>query len=434
MYYSDLYFQKKKPITVILASIAMVTMTMLFVFLFVRRSAPSTQTLKKILARHDVVNLSPHQAGIFWKTDSPTASWVVYGEKPDSLTLKSLDDRDIETHKNPYTYHYAQLPNLDENKTYYFKIFSADTIYSDLKDRPYKLTTPHEINLRSSLKPAYGTVVLPNNLPAENVFVIFNFDSYSPVLTMTKFKGEFLIPLYTLVNKSNMTMVVPTIDTPVIMEIIGDNVKSTVKASLIQLSPLSQSIILGEDYNLQPQQVILGATTVVAPTQTSVNQPTAKGQIDILYPLLNAVVPGNNPLIKGTAVPGKEVIISINSKPQYIFRALTNSKGEWKVVLTNNLIAGSYKLTLSTTDEKNKQVNVQRIFSIAKSGEQVLGDATAAPTLAISPTIEPMATPTASAYSNLTPTTPPVTGLNGTWYVLISFAFIVVGTGVLLVF
>jgi len=141
--------------------------------------------------------------------------------------------------------------------------------------------------------------------------------------------------------------------------------------------------------------------------------------------------------------PNKSVIISINSKPEYVFRTQANKIGEWKVVPEKSINAGDYILTLTSEDEKGNQYSVKRNFSIAKNGEQVLGEATAEPTLEPTTQAVPLSTPTTTLISPttdinqyITPTaSPPVSGSNNSnWLIIISSSLMIIGLGVLFVF
>ena len=65
--------------------------------------------------------------------------------------------------------------------------------------------------------------------------------------------------------------------------------------------------------------------------------------------------------------------------------------------------AGYYIASVTSKDERGGKVTVQRNFTIAKSGEQVLGVATGEPTLVPTATIVPTVVPT-SSQTTVTPT------------------------------
>ena len=65
--------------------------------------------------------------------------------------------------------------------------------------------------------------------------------------------------------------------------------------------------------------------------------------------------------------------------------------------------AGTYIASVTSKDERGGKVTVQRNFTIAKSGEQVLGVATGEPTLVPTATIVPTVVPT-SSQTTVTPT------------------------------
>ena len=94
---------------------------------------------------------------------------------------------------------------------------------------------------------------------------------------------------------------------------------------------------------------------------------------------------------------------------------------------SKSLSAGSYNLIA-----KNGSSTIARQFTITKSGEQVLGEATESAQLTATPTFTPTATITI-APTDITPTLPS-TGGNITYMMYSSAALILLGLGLFLVF
>ncbi len=113
MSYSDLYFTTKRRPPIVLYVLAFLALGG-FAFTFLRPSAPSARASKENLVYHSVVNLSPHQAGIYYQTVNPTKSWVIYGKDKNNLDRVAFDERDTEDNKLTYNLHYVLLKDLDE--------------------------------------------------------------------------------------------------------------------------------------------------------------------------------------------------------------------------------------------------------------------------------------------------------------------------------
>jgi hypothetical protein len=417
----------------------------LFVFfLSMGPTSIPTRASKKTLGRHDVVNYSAHQIGVFWKTEKAEVGWIAYGTTPQNLNQIALDERDVEAKKNTVMNHFVLLKNLTENTTYYYKIVTNDGLIGQgSAAQAFSFKTLPNISNPSSAKPAYGKVVLPNGQPAQESFVIITKDDTYPLVTMTKITGEWLIPLQYGIQKSTGKVISFQPSDAVSIEIVADNqVSAQIDAIIKNTTPLPQTVVMGRNYTFMSDSNVL-------PASTSVNGTGSKHTVSVLYPKEGAVVPGFRPLIKGTAVPGKQVKISINSNPGYVFQLTADAKGEWNISSPITIGAGSYIITLKTIDDFNRDVTLTRRFVIGKSGEAVLGDATPSGTITTTPeispsvtpggttvTIEPSATetPTASVSGSLSPTPTLVAGFNSNLFLYGSAALIIIGAGVMFIF
>ena len=447
MSYSDIYFRpKQSKLLFIVAGIVLVIFG-IFIY-FSRANSTPLEAVGKTLKRQEIVNVSPHQAGIFWVSDVKETGWVLYGTSKDSLPLIAIDERDLSEKKNLYTLHYVLLKGLEENKVYYYKIVSGKNVVTSGSQQPFSLKTPQSTNLSSDIRPAYGKITLANGEPAQNAFVFYKYKNAVPFFTLTKLTGEWLLPLQYAINK-NTNEAVPIIASEKInIEVISENeVTTNIEALVSKTNPLPQTIIVGKNYKFLQEDNVL-------PASTKRVDDTKEYPVSIIFPKDKAFIPGSKPLLKGQGVPGKPVKIQINSQPGYISRITSDEKGDWKVEVPVSLAAGTYTMTVTTEDSSTKSVILTRKFTIAKSGEQVLGIATPSATIipSISPTASPSATIailespsptvtfplfTATPVSSITGRlvvsgTPP--GFNGSPFLFGSIGLIVVGVGIMLVF
>ena len=170
---------------------------------------------------------------------------------------------------------------------------------------------------------------------------------------------------------------------------------------------------------------------------TSIESKTRPSKIEILFPKEEMIIPIGNPLIKGTAIPGSEVAVTIDSAKSYSFKTVTDREGVWRVMLTEQLPPGLHVLKLVTKDAKGRNVQLTRKFVIAKSGEQVLAAATEEATPTFTPTTTPSPSLTPTVFISLTPTvsiTPLVPGTNFIPIGAASASLIILGLGILLAF
>lgn len=449
MSYSDIYFRKKQSSFLIVIAAIVLTLFGIFIY-FSRINSIPLKAVGKNLKRHEIVNATSHQFGIFWVSDIKEPGWVMYGSTKDNVSLLAIDERDVGEKKGSFSLHYVLLKGLDENKTYYYKIVSGKNVIVSPSQQPFSFKTPGTTNSTSTIKPAYGKITLENGQPAESAFVFYNYKNAIPFLALTKLTGEWLIPLQYAVNKNSGDIMQIKEDEKIKIEVISEKeTTATIDALVSKTNPLPQTIMIGKNYKfLQADNVLPASTKRVIEDKDY--------PVSIIFPKEKAFIPGSRPLLKGLGVPGKQVKIQINSQPGYISRIGVNEKGEWKVEVPVSLAPANYVMTVTTEDKSGDNVTLTRKFTIAKSGEQVLGEASPSATIipTASPSALPSSSPSATLAVSLSPTitfplftatpissitgrlvvsgTPP--GFNGSPFVFGSIGLIIVGVGMMLIF
>lgn len=449
MIYSQIYLRRKTNKLLIIAAVFAVATS--FVVLFSRHKSVAVRVLKEKLANYEIANLGSTQVSVFWESRAKEAGWIEYGTDRSNMAKKAFDDRDLEGAPQSYIYHLATMDNLLEDTVYYYRIVTLKGAYAEGGNTDLHFRTQKKNTQIISAKPAYGKVLLPNGNPKDNILVRLQVAGYYPLVVLSKQTGEWLMPLGTLTSHSDPK------NTPALagttkagLDFFYDEGKATHIDTLVaNITPLSQTILLGRDYSLLAQSTVMGAETAAGEGQ--------KNTFMVVYPRENGLIPGGKPLIKGTGVPGADVFIFINSTPQYAYRTTVDNKGEWRVQPTQDIGAGSYVAAITSRDSKGGRITINRNFIIGKSGEQVLGVATGEPTLAPSPLPSPtIALPTGSPTAQPSPTiivyisptvmptaglnyptvtpAPPRTGGNFSYLLIVGIAFLVTGGGLMLVF
>lgn len=421
MAYSDFYLNKQAKIPTILALLIACFVGLLFIRLFTHSATPS-KAEKKIVRRFEVANLTSNQVVVYWQTDQKAVGWVVYGKKENELNRVAYDDRDLPQNKLSSQNHYATLKNLDENQTYFFKLINDNKFESNDTNTSLSFKTTKNITGFKGIDPAYGKVIEANGAPAENSVVLLHIGNAFSLATLTKSTGEWLIPLNSLYDKNTYQFLTPKTNEKITIEVIGENQSSQIVADLLKVSPLPQTIILGKNFDFTSPENVLSATS----TRTV---DISNNEIDIVYPKEDALIPGYSPLIKGIALPGSEVFITVHSDKVFSSRVKADDKGLWSLILPSSLSPGDHTITIKTVDKDGNPVTVDRKFIIAKNGEQVLGSATPEATI----TEMPSPTPTTQLYFTPTPK-PPVSGGSIGIPLVGAFSFIIVGVGLMLVF
>lgn len=430
MTYTDLYQKEGFKIPSFLA-VAIIAGTSFLVSNFFLSSPQSTQAVKKNVISLDVSNVSATRANIVWRTSEKEIGLVAFGDAEKKLSTVVTDERDTNTKRSRYFNHSILLNNLTPNHTYFYSLTNEKELLS-INDRTvFRFRTAPADNRINSLKPAYGTVISSTGAPEKNALVILRSKGGITLTTISKNSGEWLAPLNGLLSSKDLSLLNPSPSDRITIELFDEkgNV-STVKAPIQLVSPVADPVKMGRTYSLPEDTQVLGTSTEVASSSAKID-PVQNEVFKLSYPIEDAVIPVGNPLIKGRATPLSSISVTVqpsNATSQAVSKStMSDSRGDWKVSLSKSLLAGSYKLVA-----KNGTDTISRTFTITKSGEQVLGEATGSAQITSTPTPTPTAKITAEP-TDITPTLPS-TGGNITYMMYSSAALILLGLGLFLVF
>lgn len=447
MSYSALYIRKGRKTLIFLGVLSFFSFLIGSLFFIKQLGRQNGWQKSAGIDRLYVVNRSSHGFEVVWSTKEPTieGQWVEVGSEKGAYPIKS-------TIENSGGVYHATIAGLRADTTYYFRIRVGNKTYilpSLLSD---VIHTPKEIT-EKPVSPGYGKVLLPSTRPYANGLLIYEIDGYYPLAVFTKETGEWLIPLTGLIEKRSNSITSVIDSSPVSIKLFSYP-QGTIRTIVSQTRPLRQAITAGTSSHLAQTlqgkgESVLGSSSQDPSTQT-------KDASSIIYPRENALIPGNTPLIRGTAPIGKDVTVLIQAiTKQYSYRTKADEKGDWLVQYPLVLEPGKYSIVVTIENSIGAPTILRRIFSIIKSGEQVLGVATGTPTLiptvpvptyanpTTSPTISPTnviiptgaLTPTVILPTQLIPTTtPPVTGGGISAFLFGALFCIVIGTGLVLAF
>ncbi|KKQ02190.1 MAG: hypothetical protein US11_C0001G0149 [Candidatus Roizmanbacteria bacterium GW2011_GWA2_36_23] len=442
MTYSDLYIKKPKKIPFLLGTLFVIMIVGFFIKVFSGSSLPS-QASKKRVTRLEIANLALNQAAIFWQTDTRETGWIIYGEKENSLTNISIDERDMQNKKNAYVNHYAVLRNLKENTKIYFKIVSGNSLISGNQNAPFFFRTPARLENSQIVNPAYGKVIQNNGLPLANAAVIVSLKESFSLLSFTKASGEWLVPMNFILNKNDYRIKPLSAKEKITIEIISeDQIVSRIETNLGNVSPLPQTSIIGKNYDFYSDNVLSATTSL----------PTILDTIDVIYPKEDALIPGYKPIIKGIMLPDSEALLTVEADTiTYTSKIKSDNKGSWSMPIKQNLPMGRRLLIMKTKNKDGEEVILKRNFVIIGNQGQdakVLGATNDDPTLSGTPSPAPTdsgivkPTPTQSVYATTAPTqttetivpSAPVSGTSDYISLIGASAFIILGLGILFIF
>ncbi len=387
-----------------------------------------------------VTNIADSQFSLSWLTSRETTGYVEYTLDKSRWEV-ALDDRDQDGKTKNYATHHISVKNLKENTPYFFRIVSGEVKY-DNDGKFFEQYTGPKLANSLSLNPAYGVILDENDQPISGAIIYLTLGKGVPLSVLAKEKGTWLIPLNNIRSQDLLSR--PEIannETIQISVIYKENKTSYATTDTNNASPVP-SMNLGKSYDFRnlksmkkqnslvqkrADQTVLGVEKSISPT------PTIAQKVSILFPDRDgATTIDSQPLIRGTGVNDREVVITVNSTPQ-IGKVTVDKNGAWSFRPKNALSAGSHTVSITTVDSAGKSVTQTRKFIVLKSGERVLGEAT--PSGSLSPTLFPSATPfeTIAPTEILTPT-PPVTGYMTPTYMFLATGALLVIVGLKFIF
>jgi hypothetical protein len=387
MSYYFLYHKKGVPTWLAYLLILILTLGLTLVFGGKPNRIISRATKNLSPQNITISNITGESAAVFFTTPDSFVSNLEFA-KTNEPPLIIFDNRD-KTKQTARTTHYFVLAGLDRNTVYRFRIFLENQAVS----QSYEFRTAAVTFPSLSNTPIFGKVLLKNLQPASEVFVRAKIgDAFGLYSALSKETGEWLISFPITFDKDGQELSISE-TTPLTLEFIYASKKKTVvKVKYIDAQPL-KTVILGKNYDFTLPNSILGVTT---------NRNSGL----IRFPENNTIVTSFTPTFRGRATANS--LIKLTLEPAVADLLLSvDSNGEWKFTPKTPLLPGRYQLLI-----KDKSVSETATFTIGKSGEAVLGEATPSATTTLSPSPSLTITPQLSVKPS--PTAPPTVTLKPT--------------------
>lgn len=336
-----------------------------------------------------ITNISENGFTVSWITDEKTNGFIQYGPEG-RLSLTMADDRDqFSGQQGSFWTHHITIKNLEPSTKYLFKINSEGRVF-DNNGQSYQVTTASVsgTNVPSS-DVAYGTVLNQEGLPVEGVVVYLSLANTTPLSTLTRSSGSWLIPLNAARSADLSTYA--SYDREASVEEIfvqgGFLGTATVLATTKYDSPLP-AITLGQSFDFRSGTAVTGG---ISPTPTTSSSRFPHG-LTIINPSLGEKINTPKPEIMGTGPAGQELTVVVNSSNSFTAQVTIGEDGTWSWTPPSGLSPGEHTVTVSLADGGR----ISRAFTVLAAGASELPSFTATPsaTLTPSPTATPSPTPT----------------------------------------
>lgn len=346
-----------------------------------------------------VTNVSDTSCKIIWQTATPATGMVNLTSKTNTK-ITAQDERDAAGTLHTYGAHSVLIKNLKPDTTYTIEVVSNGRRFP-AKDNLYTFQTGPTITdtTVAGFEPSYGMIKTYDGKPATGGLVVVTLENSQPISTLIAASGSWIVPL-NFIRTKDLSRYLPASER--IMETITvyyDSEKTDSITDTENDSPVPDMTV-GSSYDFRNKEVknktinTLSDTSVqnqesVLGVQATTPSPTPLvqkiGGVSITSPTQNASLVSNRPMITGTGIPGKTVTLTLGINKPISAKATVGSNGLWSYTPNKALFVGKQSVTVTTVDEKGKPIALTNLFTILKSGTQVLGDATPSATLEPTP-------------------------------------------------
>lgn len=358
-----------------------------------------------------ITNVSDTTFTVSYTTEASDTGSLFYG-KDEKTGDTILDDRDLLLGKtNFYKIHYITVKNLQANTKYFFTILSGkDTFLNN--NKPFDVTTAHPLGSKiSSQKTLSGKVTLMDgNTPKESIAFVSGPNT-NMLSTLVKNDGTYSLDI-DLLRSTDLNSYLTLSENEVIqIKIVGDSGESNVKILAKQANSIP-TIILSKDYDFTIENLAESQYENIASRSAGSSLPTSSSKVSyngnpqILTPKKDEMFTDQQPLFKGTAMPGSTVIITIHSNQNIQEQVVTDSRGNWTYRPKVTLSTGQHTIIITTRDEFGMLRTINQSFNVYALGSQVMESATpsATPSITIPPSPLPTRTPSTVPSQTITPT------------------------------
>lgn len=353
-------------------------------------------------------NVSENSFTVSFLTSVPTSTFVIVSNTSKKLT--HLDDLDSDNIPRTRKAHFITVKKLIENTTYSVKIVTGDKKCKEEQFCPtFTQTTAGKLTGSLTLAPAHGSVMKDKNTPADGAIVYLIAGKSASLSGRADSSGLWVIPLTNL-RTSGLEGHADLKDEDVVQLTVKYSPVETASA-VVDIKSIKQnltipSLILGNSYNfinliykkselakITNNQILGSQTSAVTTTNSSQNKNTLQS-IDILFPKEDSdTTSDTRPRFRGIAKPNSQLLITLNSTPQ-TGKITVEKDGSWNWRPPKILSPGLHHLSIEGYDQNGNLITLTRSFYVLKSGERVLGEATASASLTPTEIPSPTAIPT----------------------------------------
>lgn len=358
-------------------------------------------------------NISDTSFSLTWTTAAPATGAISVQPASRAVASPLVDDRDSGKKQKKYKTHTVSVHDAEPLSEYKVTIISnghGHAIPASIKTGPTLWGT-------TNIKPVFGTLTTSQGNPASEALLYLTAEGGQTLSTLVGFSGSWLVPLNLVRTTQLSSYIKPDRKLKLSLRAILDDqeVTAVTDTSIDSPLPLMQ---LGKTYDFRTQAVTQALPTNIPPLEGRLAT-NKKPTVSLTAPVDGSALPTLVPFIGGTGIPGKILSLVIGITNPISAKTTVDPDGTWHYSPPKPLSVGKNSVTVSTIDENGKPVAITHVFTLLKSGTQVLGESTPSATLTPTPTTIATisATPTIALNPTATPTPlilappPPVSGV-----------------------
>lgn len=350
-----------------------------------------------------VTNIASDTFTVTYITGEPTSGALLYGSDKNNLSQTTLSSERL--------VHSITLDNLSPNTKYFFSIVSGQDTYLN-GTAPFEATTGLTLPTSPSKFSITGNVQLPDGSTPQETVVYVKTEKSQTLSAISQTNGSFSLSMNGIRTEDGSAFM-PIDNKEIIQILITDgHMKSIITTTLNEARELPL-ITLSNDYDFttsSPSETFTSPESLFPLLSTQISSVSAAASPDILSPKKDEAFADQQPLFRGTALPGSRVTITINSESPIQEVVTANANGTWTYRPQTSLAPGQHTVTISARDNLGILKTITKTFTVYAQGTQVAQSATPSATV----TIIPSPTPTFIPTPTYTPTPSPTSALSPT--------------------
>lgn len=355
-------------------------------------------------------NIHDSSFTVSFLTDLNSSGFVKYGTEENNLKSQASDDRDqISGTIGEFKIHHITIRGLQQGTTYYYLIGTGSGNTFDDGGKPFRIKTATRNGAPAAAKTIYGSITTETGAPAEGSIVYVDVSGAGTMSSQVKASGSWAIPLSNArtIDGNAYAVISDNDNVSIFVQGAQASQKSFFTTTVLYSQPVAGIVFGQETLSNIPNNDSVPSESIrepVEPLDKISDEESAKNEEDssraaLLENLLkenvltdedssesavteldldlesHQTVTTSTPTIKGKALPGVTISISVHSETEIQQDIVADENGEFLLdisALSENLEPGQHTVTYSYTDPDTGEL-IEKIvkFTVADTSNQL---------------------------------------------------------------